>query len=67
MILCFLWQGLTFEARDYWPISEAFIVSHSSLCVVPCSPNHINEADGALFQEENIDNLCNEAFDELLT
>lgn len=45
--------------------SEAFTISHSSPCVVPCFPNHINEADGALLQEENIDNLCNMAFDKL--
>ena len=30
-----------------------------------CSPNHVNEAVTEVLQEENVDTLCNEAFDEL--
>ena len=30
-------------------------------------PNHVNKAVAEVLQEENIDTLCNEAFDELLT
>jgi hypothetical protein len=42
-------------------------VSNSPKDIVLCSPNHVNEAIAEVLQEENIDTLCNEAFDELLT
>jgi hypothetical protein len=40
-------------------------VKHSSQDIVQCSL--IQCVDAKLVQEENMDNLCNEAFDELLT
>jgi hypothetical protein len=63
----FCLTGLTFEAPNDWPISESFAVLHSSLNIIHCSPNHVNEANAELLQKQNIDNLCNKAFDELLT
>jgi hypothetical protein len=50
-----------FRRPDEWPTNNILVLD-----VIPSSPMKLDESSIDMLQEENINDVCNEAFDELL-